>query len=165
MKFKYLILILPLLLVGSLYYLCPLKYQNEVQDASDKFKVDKKLIFAIIKIESNFEKDAISSKGAIGLMQVMPSTADWIIKKNDKLPEEYDLFNPAQNIEVGVMYLRYLLDKYDGDVQKALIAYNAGPTRLKDGSWENIEETKNYLRKYSIVSRGYSMVFLIRRVL
>lgn len=164
MKLKNLILILPLFLIAFLWYFFPLKYHKEVQEASDKFKVDKKLIFAIIKIESNFKKDAVSTKGAVGLMQVMPSTADWILEKNNKSIEEYDLYEPGHNIYVGVMYLKYLLDRYEGDVQKVLIAYNAGSTRLRDGSWKNIEETRNYLKKYKIVSKGYSFIFLIRRV-
>ena len=164
MKLKYLVPALPVLLAAFLLYFFPMKYYDEVNEASKRFKVDKKLIFAIIKIESNFNKDAVSNKGATGLMQVMPSTAEWILKKNAKDLDFYNLYNPAHNIEVGVMYLRYLMDKYEGDVEKTLIAYNAGPSRVKDGSWKNIEETRNYLVKYKIASRAYELVFLIRRL-
>ena len=164
MKLKYLVPALPVLLAAFLIYFFPMKYYDEVNEASKRFKVDKKLIFAIIKIESNFNKDAVSNKGATGLMQVMPSTAEWILKKNSRDSDFYNLYNPAHNIEVGVMYLRYLLDKYEGDVEKTLIAYNAGPSRVKDGSWKNIKETRNYLVKYKIASRAYELVFLIRRL-
>jgi soluble lytic murein transglycosylase len=155
---------LPILFFSLLWYFFPLKYRDEVDSVSKRLEVDKKLIFAIIKIESNFKKDAVSSKGAVGMMQVMPSTAEWILKKNGRKVEKYDLYEPAHNIEIGTLYLRYLLDRYKGDVKKVLIAYNAGPSRLGDGSWKEIEETKNYLIKYKIVKKGYDLVFLLRRV-
>ena len=87
-------------------------------------------------------------------MQVMPSTAEWILKKNKRNLDFYNLYEPSHNIEVGVMYLRYLLDKYQGDVEKTLIAYNAGPSRVKDGSWKDIEETRELLGKVQDCKQG-----------
>jgi len=93
-----------------------------VNSASDQHQVDPDLIRSVIKAESGFNSRAVSPKGAQGLMQLMPSTADKLGVK--------DAFAPGENIEGGTRYLRDLLVLYNNDMAKALAAYNAGPQRV-----------------------------------
>ena len=101
------------------------------------------LVRALIQAESAFNPRAVSPKGALGLMQLMPATA-----------AEFgvtDAFNPAQNIRAGVRYLKQLLDTYEGRVELALAAYNAGPGAVKKygGKVPPYRETQNYVAAYS----------------
>ena len=89
-----------------------------VRQASGRHGVDPKLIHAVIRQESNYNPFAVSRKGALGLMQLMPVTAERFGVK--------DIFDPAENVEGGVKFLRHLLDRYDGDHSRTLAAYNAG---------------------------------------
>lgn len=97
----------------------PLKYESEITNAAAKYDVSPSLIASLINAESSFNKNKISKKGAIGLMQVLPSTANYVTDQN------LNLFNAADNIDVGVHYLANLIKKF-GDVDTALFAYNAG---------------------------------------
>ena len=117
------------------------KYDHIIAKAASKYKIDQALIKAVIKAESNFNHRAVSPVGAQGLMQLMPSTA-YVLQVDD-------VFQPENNIEGGVRYLRYLLNVYKGDLRLALAAYNAGETAVaKYGN--NIppfRETQNYIRR------------------
>lgn len=140
----------------------PLKFQNEIKLASTEFGVEEKLIASVINVESSFNVNAVSNKGAIGLMQVLPSTASWVSLTNSEFEEEVDsalLLNPQINIRIGTCYIKYLIGKFE-DVNVALCAYNAGEgvvaTWLKDGeispdgktlSKIPYLETKNYIEK------------------
>ncbi|MGN1201478.1 MAG: lytic transglycosylase domain-containing protein [Candidatus Caccovivens sp.] len=139
-------------------YLFPLKYQEEVASACNQYDVDKAIVFSVINVESHFNKNAISSRGAVGLMQVMPSTAQYLAEQLNL--NEYDLTNPEDNILFGTYYIHVLLKKFE-NIETALCAYNAGPTNVKgwladaeksdDGiTLKNIpfEETRNYIEKY-----------------
>ena len=96
------------------------------------------LIHSVIKVESNYNPLAVSSKGALGLMQLIPSTA----RRFGVL----DVFNPVENIEGGAKYLRYLLDRYDNNYPLALAAYNAGEQAVeKYGGIPPFAETRNYV--------------------
>lgn len=97
----------------------PLKYETEIQAAASKYDVSPALIASVINAESSFNKDKISKKGAVGLMQVLPSTANYVTQEN------MNLFNAGENIDVGTRYLSYLIKKFD-DIDTALFAYNAG---------------------------------------
>ena len=97
----------------------PLKYRQEISAACKTYQVDAALVAAIINAESSFDNDKVSPKGAIGLMQLLPSTAAAMTD------DTIDLFDPATNIMLGVKYLIYLIDKFN-DTDTALFAYNAG---------------------------------------
>lgn len=110
-----------------------------VDEISEKYDVDSKLVAALIKQESGFNPDAVSRVGAKGLMQLMPKTALSLGVK--------DAFNPKENIEGGVKYLKQMLDKYHGNKILALAAYNAGPGAVdKFSGVPPYKETQNYVK-------------------
>lgn len=116
-----------------------------IKRKSRKHGVDPKLIRAMVKVESNFKSDAVSPKGATGLMQLMPNTAAGLGVKNS--------FCPEQNIEGGIKHLKWLLGRYDNDKKLALAAYNMGHKRVKD-SIPDVPETINYVAKVMAVYGG-----------
>lgn len=143
--------------------LYPIEYENLVTLYSQEYQVDEYLIYAIIKAESNFEIDAVSSKGAKGLMQLMENTAKDVVKRvnidisSEDLSEK--LLEPDININLGTKYISILLQKY-GNIPVALTAYNAGigtvDNWIEKGiikeNGEDIEnvpykETNQYVRK------------------
>ena len=102
--------------------------------------LDPLMVAAVIQVESHFDPFAVSHVGARGLMQLMPPTAEWLLQ-DDLKPQH--LFNPVLNIELGTAYLAQLFDRFDGDMSRALIAYNAGPAvarSIKRGSpaWKRL---------------------------
>jgi soluble lytic murein transglycosylase-like protein len=109
-----------------------------IENAARLHQVEPKLIRGVIEQESAFHACAISSKGAKGLMQLMPATIEQF--------NVTDAFDPEQNIEAGATYLRQLMDKYKGDLKLVLAAYNSGPTTVdKTGGIPDIKETQDYV--------------------
>ncbi len=111
-----------------------------IDEASQQYGIDPKLIQAVIHVESNFDPQAISPKGAQGLMQLMPQTARDL--------QVSDVFSPKENINGGTRYLRYLLDLFNQDITLALAAYNAGPEKVNQyRGVPPYQETRIYVQK------------------
>lgn len=140
-------------------YLFPKKYEKIIKSECDKYSIDYALVFSIINTESGFNKNAKSSKGAMGLMQIMPQTANFIAQNLQVDFVEKNLFEPKINIAFGVYYLDYLFQKFNS-VNAVICSYNAGETVvrnwLKDKKYSsdgvNLDvipypETNNYLNK------------------
>jgi hypothetical protein len=122
-------------------------YDALVRQSAARHGVDPNLVFALMRQESGYNSRAISYKGASGLMQLMPATARRFGVTN--------IFDPAQNIEGGIKYLRFLLDMFDGDVNLALAGYNAGENAVVNSGYQvpRYRETQNYVK---IISSKYS---------
>ncbi|HET6200525.1 MAG TPA: lytic transglycosylase domain-containing protein [Candidatus Acidoferrales bacterium] len=118
----------------------PVKLASVVNKAAERNNVDPALVQAVIQNESAWNPNAVSPKGAFGLMQLIPSTAERFGVGN--------VFDPAENIEGGTRYLRELLDRYHGDLKKSLAAYNAGEQAVaRFGGVPLYPETRSYVRK------------------
>jgi soluble lytic murein transglycosylase-like protein len=114
--------------------------ESLVGETAERDGVDADLLRTVMKQESGFRPCAVSSKGAMGLMQLMPATAEQL-----GIPDPFDA---ASNLDGGARFLRQLLDKYSGDIPKALGAYNAGPSKVDAaGAVPNIPETVDYVRQ------------------
>ncbi len=127
-------------------------YDHYIRRSSERFGLDPALVKAVIRVESNFNPYAVSPKGARGLMQLMPTTAAQY--------QEYDLFSPVANIDVGARHLSYLLERYASDVTLALAAYNAGESNVERyGGVPPFRETQNYVKKVKRYHALYSNYF------
>lgn len=127
----------------------PAEFDHIINSCAAEFGVDRSLVKAVIHAESGYNPNAVSSKGAAGLMQLMPGTAQHL--------KVADSFNPSDNIRGGVRYLRFLLDTFKGDVTLALAAYNAGLSKVaKYGGVPPYDETRNYVSKVLSYQRNYA---------
>jgi soluble lytic murein transglycosylase-like protein len=125
--------------------------EQEIDAAIDKaalqHDVDPSLVRAVIKVESNFNPNAVSPKGAMGLMQLMPQTARELKVSNP--------FDPQQNVDAGVRHLKHLMESYGGDVKLTLAAYNAGAGAVaRSAGVPNFRETRNYVNRISNLYYG-----------
>ncbi|RCK81240.1 MAG: Membrane-bound lytic murein transglycosylase D precursor [Candidatus Ozemobacter sibiricus] len=115
-------------------------FSTYINQAARMFGLDPYLIKSVVKVESDFDPSAVSSKGAQGLMQLIPSTA--------RLVGCFDPFDPFENIKGGARYLRMMLDRFEGNLEHALAAYNAGPGRVEQyRGVPPFRETRNYVKK------------------
>lgn len=112
----------------------PVKYSKEIQKYGEEYNVDPLLVLAVIKVESNFDTEAVSDAGANGLMQIMPETAKSIQQNRNQKYEDDLITDPHKNIELGVYYLSYLLHHFQ-DRNLAIAAYNGGIGNVKN--WLN----------------------------
>ena len=180
-KFKYIKLMMAVLLIyiamlnlpNFLKLLYPLEHKEVIIKYGQLHKIDPPLIAALIKTESNFESDAESSKGAKGLMQITPSTGEWIAQSiGMKSFDASMLFDPETNIELGSWYIAHLTDYYGGSFELVFAAYNGGRGNvdkwLKDKNYSldgrNLDEipfseTANFVKKlrknYNVYKRIY----------
>ncbi len=129
------------------------RIENAVEQASKKYNVDANLIKAIIKVESDFNPNTVSSAGAKGLMQLMP--------ENCRDLGVTDPFNIEQNIDAGTRHIKEYIDMFGGSIEMGLMAYNGGPGRMKSRGVESIsdlykmpKETQNYIPKVMKYYRG-----------
>jgi soluble lytic murein transglycosylase-like protein len=121
-----------------------------IEQAAARHNVDPNLVRAVVKVESNFNPNAVSRKGAMGLMQLMPATARQLKVKNP--------FDPEQNVDAGVRHLKQLLESYGGDVKLSLAAYNAGSGAVARSSGvPHYAETQNYVRRITNLYYGGSV--------
>ena len=111
-----------------------------IDDTAREYRVDPALIRAVVKAESDYDPGAVSSAGALGLMQLMPGTAEDLEVRNP--------LNPEENVRGGVQYLRYLLDRFQGNTTLALAAYHAGEQNVdRHGGVPPIEATQHYVKR------------------
>ena len=148
----------------------PRKYKIIVEKYSAFYGVDENLVYAVIKTESSFDVKAVSEKGAVGLMQIIPPTAEYISEKWFG-GEEYDLFDPETNVKYGVKYLSCLIEKFNG-VREGLAAYNAGEGNVgiwldnrkysEDGTKLDVipfAETENYIKNILRRRKIYDVLY------
>ncbi|MBQ7876128.1 MAG: lytic transglycosylase domain-containing protein [Clostridia bacterium] len=158
--------------IGVIYYLYPLKYTSDIRDCSEEMGVDPHLVAALVKAESNFDRDAQSGAGAKGVMQLTDETAKFCADKLGIELKDGDIYNPDINIRLGVYYLKRTLELFDGDVTLAVAAYNAGEGRVRE--WLNdkryssdgktlhtipYEETKNHIEKIQTYQKVYKILY------
>ena len=150
--------------------LYPKKFEAIVERYATLYDLPPHLVYSVIKAESGFDPDAISRVGAVGLMQIMPSTFLWLTDLTGEDIHPDRLTDPEVNIRYGCYFLRYLLDVYE-DQTLALAAYNAGmgnvkkwlasPEYSKDGKLTKIpfEETKNYINRVTRYKETYDALY------
>ena len=118
-----------------------------IEQAASRHNVDPNLVRSVIKVESNFNPNAVSRKGAMGLMQLMPQTARQLQVKNP--------FDPEQNVDAGVRHLKQLMQSFGGDVKLTLAAYNAGAGAVnRSAGIPHYAETRNYVRRITDLYYG-----------
>lgn len=171
--FIVLVAILLFVAVFSVWFFVSFKtiYKDIIYAESEKNSIDASLVFAIIKAESKLNANAKSGAGAVGLMQVMLPTANYILSlEGESEITEKELFDPETNIQIGTKYLAYLIDKFE-IVDVAICAYNAGETVvrgwLKDKNYSDDEktlkeipfnETLNYLKRVKFNQQIYKKI-------
>ncbi len=166
MRTAYSILILSILAImltytiGCFYaYFYPMTYADTIIECAESYNVDSALVASVVNSESGFKKDVKSPKGAIGLMQLMPATAEWVAEKLNEEYSEEKLYQPELNIKLGTYYLGYLIE-YFNNTELGLCAYNAGQGNVSnwllnkeysvDGKTLTkipYKETENYLNR------------------
>ncbi len=149
----------------------PFHYRELIVEVAHSNGLDPHLVAAVIQVESSFRPEVVSKKGALGLMQIMPDTATWLVSQRAEEILAGDLFDPRTNISLGAYYLRYLIDRFP-TLYAALAAYNAGPTNTRrwldeglwDGSYERtggipFPETKSYVRKVVMIHNLFNLLY------
>lgn len=153
--------------------LYPIYFEQEIRQSAAKHNIDPFLIAAIIRVETNYRHHLESSKGALGLMQLMPDTAEWIVESNNLGPHtQDDLLKVDVNINLGSWYLSWLNKHYNGNLIYAIAAYNAGQgnvnkwkqTNVWDGSQERIDqipfgETRHYVQRVIYYYEKYTKLY------
>ena len=149
----------------------PLKYSEYVEKYSADFGIDKNLLYAVIKTESSFNPDAVSSADAVGLTQITPETFEWLKTKLGEEEKDISLTDPEVSIKYGAFFLGYLLDEFS-NTDTALAAYHAGRGRVNEWLEDEsispdgknlaeipIKETAHYVRKVNKALNVYNKLY------
>lgn len=170
-RFRLIIIVVVMMAIGFLYSWAPFPYQTEVMAAAGKNALNPYLVAAVIRVESRFRPAVVSRRGAVGLMQLMPTTGDWIARKMQwtTVPP---LTHPSTNIALGTWYLNYLKARFNNNMTLTLAAYNGGPETvdrwLQSGvlspsqrSFNPIPypETRNFVRRVKDFERAYAVMY------
>ena len=152
--------------------LYPLDYKDAVEKYCEQYDVEKSLVFAVIKSESNFKSDAVSEVGAMGLMQLMPETFEWLQAKTGENFSKEMLFNSETSIKYGVFLIRLLMNEFEGETLTAVAAYHAGigivgqwidnPDYSADGKTLDVvpyNDTKLYIEKVKTAKEIYEKLY------
>ena len=143
---------------------CPYLYKKHIINSSRKNGLDVSLVASIIYVESRYNKNAKSNKNAVGLMQLLPQTAEFVCKLENVVYNEEMLYDPRINIEIGCLYLKYLFNKYI-DIVTVLACYNAGEGNVIKWKGDNMflektqivfNETKKYVDKVQFIRCLYN---------
>ncbi|PUA37064.1 lytic transglycosylase [Paenibacillus elgii] len=157
--------------VGRMLY--PIRYEQEIRQNAAKYDLDPFLVAAVIRVESNYLTETESKKGAYGMMQLMPDTANWIIDKA-RFSEDFRnrLNDPAVSIELGSWYLNWLSKQFNGNRIAVLAGYNAGHGKVSrwlqenewDGTLQNADripygETRHYIQRVMYYYNKYEKLY------
>ena len=158
------------LAVQAVGFLFPIKYNETAEKYAKTNVIELNLVYGIINAESRFNSDAVSNKGAEGLMQIKKDTALWCLEKMGEEANDLNLLDPETNIKIGTWYFAYLKNEL-GSEELAIIAYNAGISNVNDWIKEGIvdnevtnpdnipfEETKKYIKKVQIYKKVYEVI-------
>ncbi|MFC4779640.1 lytic transglycosylase domain-containing protein [Paenibacillus sp. GCM10023252] len=155
-------------------WMYPIHYEEDIRASAASYDMDPHLIAAIIRTETNYKTGQVSTKGALGLMQVMPDTAGWIIEQAGfkGVTEDMLLKRADVSIQVGTWYLNALHNQFDGNSVAAIAAYNAGPGNVRkwlgsgqwDGSYESVDaipfgETRHYVQRVNYYYNKYKQLY------
>ena len=179
---KRVFLILVLALLAVLFFnsewmsrwMYPIHYKEDIRISADNYKLEPHLLAAVIRTETNFKPSKVSKKGAVGIMQIMPDTADWIVEKSglngvtrDNLTHRADV-----GIEMGAWYLQWLQKQFKGNQVAVIAAYNAGPGAVKrwisEGTWDGqldtvsripYGETRHYVQRVNYYYKKYKNLY------
>ena len=138
----------------------PMTYAPEIRAAAQEFSLDPAYVASVVLAESSFDAEAVSSAGAIGLMQIMPATGEWIAGKLDDVFDVQRLYEPSVNLRYGCWYLRFLLDRYDGDMRTASTAYHQGQGRVDE--WLKNPEYSEDGKTLSVISSSVTDTYVNR---
>ncbi len=158
-------------IVGA-YTLFPLKYLYEIRTFSEEMGLDRYLVAALIKAESNYNVNAVSRADAKGVMQLTDETAQFCAQKLNIELKEGDIYSPGVNIRLGTFYLKRMLELFNGNEALATAAYNAGEGRVRewlnnpeystDGEMLDVipyEETKKHVQKIETYKKIYKLLY------
>ncbi|XID95625.1 lytic transglycosylase domain-containing protein [Paenibacillaceae bacterium WGS1546] len=158
--------------IGKRIY--PISFKDEIKLHAETYQLDPLLIAAIIRVESNYREHAVSRKGAVGIMQVMPDTAEWILKQGDfgNITVSDAGREARAGIALGAWYVKEMNRQFDGDLIRSLAAYNAGPGKVRQwldsGVWDGTEETvkdipygetRHYVQRVLYYYRKYQDIY------
>ena len=153
--------------------LYPIHFEQEIRQSAAKHDIDPFLIAAIIRVETNYKHHLESNKGAVGIMQLMPDTAAWIVESANMEPHsQEDLLKAEVNINLGTWYINWLTKHYNGNLTYAIAAYNAGQGNVNkwkqnnvwDGTEANIKqipfgETRHYVQRVLYYYQKYTALY------